>query len=70
MAEKLKNGQKKRGTNPGFSFISWGIGSYMLFRLAKSDVIGHSHKYSIPNDATFLIIADRLFVYQASIMAV
>lgn len=69
MTGRLKKGQKKRN-QPRFSFISWGIGSYMLFGLAKSDVIGHSHKYSIPNDATFLIVADRLFVYQASIMAV
>lgn len=63
MTEKLKNGQKK-GTNPDFSFISWGIGSYMLFRLAKSDVIGHSHKYSIPNDATFSIVARLFFIIQ------
>lgn len=62
---------KKRGANPDFSFFSWGIGSYMLlFRLAKSDGVEHSHKCPNSNDATFLIFADKLFVYQASIMAV
>ena len=35
---------KKRGANPDFSFFSWGIGSYMLFRLAKSNGVEHSHK--------------------------
>ena len=38
---------KKRGANPDFSFFSWGIGSYMLFRLAKSDAIVYNHKYPI-----------------------
>ena len=60
MTEKLKNGQKKRN-QPRFSFISWGVGSYMLFRLAKSDGVEHSHKCPNSNDATFLIIAGLLF---------
>ena len=49
---------KKRGANPDFSFFSWGIGSYMLFRLAKSDVIMHSHKYTIPSDAPLFLSLD------------
>ena len=69
MIKGRKNEQKK-GSQPRFSFFSWGIGSYMLFRLAKSDGVEHSHKCPNSNDATFLIFADKLFVYQASIMAV
>ena len=38
----MKNGQKK-GANPDFLFFSWGIDSYMLFRLAKSNGVEHSH---------------------------
>ena len=62
MTEKLKNGQKKRGTNPDFAFISWGIGSYMLFRLAKSDGVERNHKRPNSNDATFLIVAGLFFI--------
>ena len=54
---------KKRGANPDFSFFSWGIGSYMLlFRLAKSDGVEHSHKCPNSNDATFLIFAGLFFI--------
>lgn len=59
----MKNGQKK-GANPDFLFFSWGNDSYMLFRLANSDVTMHYLKYTVPNEATFLIVVDRLFIHQ------
>ena len=53
---------KKRGANPDFSFFSWGIGSYILFRLAKSDGVEQSHKCPNSNDATFSIVAGLFLI--------
>lgn len=58
MIQGRKNEQKKGSQPPIFRSFWWGIGSYMLFRLAKSDVIMHSHKYTIPSDAPLFLSLD------------
>ena len=70
MIQGRKNEQKKRGANPDFSFFSGGIGSYMLFRLAKSDAIEHNHKCPITIQCRLLDHRWIILHNQASIMAV
>lgn len=69
--ERPEKWAKKEEPTPFFRSFRGVLAPYMLlFRLAKSDGVEHSHKCPNSNDATFLIFADKLFVYQASIMAV
>ena len=61
----FENEQNKKEPNSRFFVLFVGyFGSYMLFRLTNSDGIMHCHKYTIPNEATFSIVADRLFIHQ------
>ena len=70
MIQGRKKEQKKRGANPDFSFFSWGIGSYMLFRLAKSDAIEYNHKCPITIQCHLLDCRWLALHKPASIMAV
>ena len=69
MIKGRKNEQKK-GSQPRFSFFSWGIGSYMLFRLAKSDAIEYNHKCPITIQCHLLDYRWLALHKPASIMAV
>ena len=64
MLRKVAEEQKNGAETPFFVLFVGYFGSYMLFRLANSDVIMHCHKYTIPNEATFSIVVDRLFIHQ------
>jgi hypothetical protein len=47
MGRPEKWAKKKRSQPRFFVLFMWGIGSYILFRLAKSDAIVYNHKYPI-----------------------
>ena len=64
MLRKVEEEQKMEPKPRFFVLFVGYFGSYMLFRLANSDVIMHCHKYTIPNEATFSIVVDRLFIHQ------